>query len=383
MKKKALFQYITSALLATLILGSCSKIRTVTGDIISKPSAKEKYQREKEVAPDIFDLWEQQAKEGLLDSVEVSLPYTEAGKFFPRSFPVYSYELALNPGENLQVAVDTDSIATLVFLDLYKRTGDSLPDYELVTSAEFGTKAIQMEVSDPGIYKVLMQPEIEAHTSFNIEMYKEPVYFFPVAGMGNRAIQSFWGASRDAGRRSHEGVDIFAAKGTPVVATTSGRVTSTGNKGLGGKQVWLRDRERGHSLYYAHLDSITARAGSIVSIGDTLGFVGNTGNAQTTPPHLHFGIYKGYRGAINPLPFIFQSEKPDPIHFPEDTFKENRAITIRGANIRTGPSTQTTILNTLVARDTLKVLGKTTNWFHVRTDHGNSYIHESLIAPIN
>ncbi len=76
-----------------------------------------------------------------------------------------------------------------------------------------------------------------------------------------------------------------------MAVLANGRIGFTGEKGLGGKQVWLRDTKRGQSLYYAHLDSIAKTSGS-VKTGDTLGFVGNTGNARTTPPHLHFGIYK-------------------------------------------------------------------------------------------
>src|SRR5690606_29891858 len=145
--------------------------------------------------------------------------------------------------------------------------------------------------------KVVIQPEIEASTPFRIKMRTQPVYQFPVAGAKNTSIQSFWGANRDGGRRSHEGIDIFAPRENPVIAVTDGYVTSTGERGQGRKQVWLRDQKRNPSLYYANLDSIANEGRRSVKTGDTLGFVGNTGNARTTPPHLHFGIYKGYRGA--------------------------------------------------------------------------------------
>jgi murein DD-endopeptidase MepM/ murein hydrolase activator NlpD len=73
---------------------------------------------------------------------------------------------------------------------------------------------------------------------------------------------------------------------------------------LGGNVVWVWDAERGQALYYAHLDRQDVSAGSRVHAGDVLGRVGNTGNARTTPPHLHFGIYRPIEGAIDPLPFI-------------------------------------------------------------------------------
>lgn len=351
-------------------------------DVVTNPSAKEKYERQFNNRPEIFKLWTIQAEKAFKDSVSVSLPYTEAGLFFPKSFPVHSYEVALNPGENLQVEIEIDSLETLVFLDLFKQENDSLSSFKHVKSGAFKARSFQKEISEPGIYKILIQPEIEAHTPFHLTIQKQPVYNFPVASVGNGAAQSLWGASRDAGRRTHEGVDIFAPRGTPVIAASQGRVTSTANKGLGGKQVWVQDKKRRSSQYYAHLDSIIAVAGSIVSPGDTLGFVGNTGNARTTPPHLHFGIYQGRRGALNPLPFIFQTKKPIPAAFPSGKFTNNLGLTINGANLRSGPSAQTAILQTLNPQDTLRLLGKTTNWYHIRSGDSNSFIHESLIVPV-
>jgi hypothetical protein len=68
--------------------------------------------------------------------------------------------------------------------------------------------------------------------------------------------------------------------------------------------VWLADAAHGEHLYYAHLDKQLVRAGQRVRAGDTLGLVGNTGNARTTAPHLHFGIYRSGQGAVDPLPFV-------------------------------------------------------------------------------
>ena len=76
----------------------------------------------------------------------------------------------------------------------------------------------------------------------------------------------------------------------------------------GEKTVWLRDGERGLSYYYAHLDSQLVRAGEYVERGDTVGLVGNTGNARTTPPHLHFGIYAN--GARDPYPYLQGEDAP-------------------------------------------------------------------------
>lgn len=130
---------------------------------------------------------------------------------------------------------------------------------------------------------------------------------FPVAGKKSM-IGSFWGAVRDGGKRKHEGIDIFARKGTPVVAICDGIIVSRGNTPRGGKTLWLQSTDHPVTVYYAHLDLQKARVGQFVRKGQVIGTVGNTGNARYTPPHLHFGIYK-YSGPVNPLPYVKNSRK--------------------------------------------------------------------------
>jgi peptidoglycan LD-endopeptidase LytH len=134
------------------------------------------------------------------------------------------------------------------------------------------------------------------------QLKNEASLAFPVLDINSNAIKSFWGDNRDGGTRLHKGVDIFAPRNTPVTAVANGVITRTGTNNLGGKVVWLF--AEGKSFYYAHLDSQLVSTGNLVDVGDTLGLVGNTGNAKHTPPHLHFGIYLPGKGAVNPLPFI-------------------------------------------------------------------------------
>ena len=125
---------------------------------------------------------------------------------------------------------------------------------------------------------------------------------YPVAGKKS-FIGSYWGAVREGGKRKHEGIDIFARKGTPVVAVADGFVVEAGSTPRGGKTVWLRSGNNDFYFYYAHLHQQFVKSGQYVKKGDHLGTVGNTGNAKLTPPHLHFGIYS-YTGAVNPLPYV-------------------------------------------------------------------------------
>lgn len=115
-------------------------------------------------------------------------------------------------------------------------------------------------------------------------------------------IDSF-GAARSGGR-AHKGTDLFAAWNEPMYAVTSGRVV-VGNRGLGGKTIWLLG-DNGIGFYYAHLADFNVGSGASVSQGQTIGFNGDTGNARGGSPHLHFEIHPGGRGsaAVNPYPTL-------------------------------------------------------------------------------
>jgi murein DD-endopeptidase MepM/ murein hydrolase activator NlpD len=126
----------------------------------------------------------------------------------------------------------------------------------------------------------------------------------PVDGVAPRRIADTWHGPRDGGARLHEGTDIFAPRGTPVRSATVGIRASIRDGGLGGRQVWVLGPAR-ERHYYAHLDDWAPglSVGDVVQSGTLLGFVGTTGNAQGTPPHLHYGIY-GADGALNPWPLL-------------------------------------------------------------------------------
>ena len=131
----------------------------------------------------------------------------------------------------------------------------------------------------------------------------------PFEDMSKRQIADTWGAPRGTGRR-HEGQDIFAPKGTPILSATNGYVYKIGENNLGGQTVSVISAG-GRVYYYAHLDGYAPglEVGDPVTTRTVLGFVGTTGNAQGTPPHLHFGIYS-MSGAINPLPLLTDRTAP-------------------------------------------------------------------------
>lgn len=369
-------------LLLILILEGCSKINKAR-DLLTNPSAREVYKRDLKINDELFAIWEIEIEKSLEnDSAFINLPYRESGKFFPKSFSVYSYLMELHRGDLLSVKIQQDSTSSLTFIDVFAIENSA---YKNIKSSKFGEETLQFEIEEDKLYRVVVQPEIEASSFFTIEITRSPSYFFPVVGGQNSDVQSFWGVQRDGGKRLHEGVDIFAKRGTPVIAIVDGRITSSGEKGLGGKQVWLRDAKRGQSLYYAHLDSIAPIIKYQVKAGDTLGFVGNTGNARTTAPHLHFGIYRGYGGAINPYHFIKQIDYK--LREKSSFFPENQLAIIKNkANLRNSNSVKNSeIIQKLSAGDTVQILGKTEDWYHIKTSNSkiSSFLHSSLATPLN
>ena len=121
-------------------------------------------------------------------------------------------------------------------------------------------------------------------------------------------ITNTWHAPRGA-NRLHEGQDIFAPRGTPTYSATPGYIYKIGENGLGGQTVSVIGAG-GRVYYYAHFDAFAPgiSEGDWVTPQTVLGYVGTTGNAQGTPPHLHFGVYTS-TGPINPLPLL--ADRPE------------------------------------------------------------------------
>jgi murein DD-endopeptidase MepM/ murein hydrolase activator NlpD len=125
---------------------------------------------------------------------------------------------------------------------------------------------------------------------------------FPVAGPAS--FVDDYGAPR-AGTGWHHGNDVFADWGAPVVAVTDGTLSLVGVNPLGGNRLWLTD-DAGTSYYYAHLSAYAPIAvdGARVRAGEVLAYVGNTGQAITTPPHLHFEVHPAGGDSIDPYPYL-------------------------------------------------------------------------------
>jgi murein DD-endopeptidase MepM/ murein hydrolase activator NlpD len=137
-------------------------------------------------------------------------------------------------------------------------------------------------------------------------------FVFPVADP--HTFASTYGAPRSGGR-SHEGNDIFAPSGTPLLAAERGVIANVGVGTLGGTKLWVYG-ESGTGYYYAHLSAYADGIveGTEVEAGEIIGYVGNTGNAISTPPHLHFEIHPEHGDAIDPYPLLHAVDLIDGEH---------------------------------------------------------------------
>tara|TARA_R110002020_G_scaffold254617_1_gene468369 strand:- start:52983 stop:54281 length:1299 start_codon:yes stop_codon:yes gene_type:complete len=369
------------AICASLIL-SISSCNNQTLRIFKASSARTKYlntlQSSGISSTKIGMEWQSSATEVLSNAPQLEVPVALQGSFKSKSIEAKAWRIQLEKGASINIMVHWQA------RDSSKLIVDFLaePDWKELNSFATQNDSVKLEADDTGFYLLRIQPELLGEGNFQVRINGTPTYeTFPVQGKNSSAIQSVWGDVRDGGKRSHEGVDIFAPRGTPVIAPVPGVVTAVRDRGLGGKQVWLRDPERDWNLYFAHLDSQLVSNLQRVLPGDTLGLVGNTGNARTTAPHLHFGIYQS--GAINPSPAIENVFKTADI-LPERQLPTFMSVNTSQANLRSAPTTSSEMVEQLKDDTPVIILSATSDWYQVQTFDGlNGFLYRTLLSTID
>lgn len=314
--------------------------------------------------------WFQASKAVLNDTLFSVAPYQE--RFvLDSSAPAQSLRFKIPEGRKLVVTPlrDKNDTTSRFFVEIFriKNTGKhQRMDYMKDGEAPF----IYTNQNDDTLL-IRLQTGLNERLIATLWLSTLPSLIFPVANHNMSDVISAWGAERDAGARSHEGIDIRAKRGTPVVAAKNGFITQAGTNNLGGKTVFLSAVDSPYSLYYAHLDSQLVSTGQRVIAGDTLGLVGNTGNAITTSPHLHFGIYARGSGAVNPLPFVNDRKEKIP-GLPEQSQWLGDSVKLRkGANVFTSPLFLSSgKITSLPAQSTVKLLGETAKGYRIQLSDG-------------
>lgn len=326
--------------------------------------------------------WVESGENALLRSFDVSLPFHEELYIDPAKAEAVGYRFFVLRGLRIEIEINVHSTDSMkIFADLFRQSGDSIPEWTHVASAGRDTLHLEFEPRMDAPYVFRLQPELLRGGRFSILIREVPSIGFPVTGKNRQSIWSFFDDPRYGGTVKHNGVDIFAARHTPVVAPSDAEVSRVGEGEIGGKYVWLRDRERSMNMYFAHLQTQEVMPGDIVAKGQVIGTIGNSGNAITTPPHLHFGIYS--RGPIDPFHFIVETDTI-PSGISGDTLllgelaRSNRTVIVRSS-----PGSRGHVVDTLEPQSVLKIKALTGNLCRVELPDGSSgYIPGSYVETI-
>jgi murein DD-endopeptidase MepM/ murein hydrolase activator NlpD len=244
--------------------------------------------------------WLAAADASLDTPVQVTLPQRRAVNLGEGPGSAHAFAVTLRRGQHYHLEAPAVEGHPGLFVDLFRREDAT---FEHVAFLPAQATHIDVDIRADGEYVVRVQAELDVEVQVAVSMRTEPTLQLPVERAGSRSIQSFFGDARDRGSRDHHGVDIFAPRGTPVLAASGGIVTSVGTNTLGGNVIWIARPGHREAHYYAHLDRQLVTVGTRVEKGDVIGLVGNTGNARATAPHLHFGIYAP-GGPVDPLPYV-------------------------------------------------------------------------------
>ena len=331
--------------------------------------------------------WASAAVRSLNEAPRVTLPFKEEGFLFAETPEARSYRVELRRGQRLSIDADLDGGDPFrVFIDVFRMPEDASRSPLPVLSSGSLSESLEYVSTRRAEYVVRLQPELLRGGRYRIELRVDASMAFPVAERDTRAILSFFGDTRDGGSRDHHGVDIFARRRTPVLSATDGRVYRVETTPIGGNVIWVRDSDEPQRIYYAHLDSQVVQEGMEVERGTLLGFVGNTGNARTTPPHLHFSVYR--RGAVDPFYFLYQPPQtlPDASAPLEYVGAWTRTVNA-GIRLREGPSSRAEIVSELEESTPLRVLAASGSWYRVRLPDGRdgfvaARLTEAVVEPL-
>jgi murein DD-endopeptidase MepM/ murein hydrolase activator NlpD len=356
---------------AALLLSGCA-----AGERHASPrptavrSERDVYAASVRVDPMRLRAWEDASRRALRSGVEITPSYRERIALPSDEAYAVAYSVMMVRGQRLRVSVAAADGAA-VFTDMFHHVGSDIfrPVHWERQSSGGGTFVARTD----GEYVLRVQPPIGAGGVFDVAVLGGGSLVFPVAGASVASIGSVFGDPRDNGARAHEGVDIFAPRGTTVVAVTDGTVRQSRNTPTGGLVIWQSDAASSLTYYYAHLDELLVREGAYVRAGDPIGRVGNTGNARAARPHLHFAIYRPGTIALDPMPLLAARAETDaaaPIS--GRSLGTRTRVSSDGVRLRRSPSLAGAVITELSTDTPLLVLGDTGDWQRVALPDGTT-----------
>ena len=265
-------------------------------------SERDMYAASVRARPSAVRAWEEASRRALRSGRAIAPAHREHLRFRDGRAVAAAYRLSLMRGQSVQVSVTPVRGTARVFMDMFHHPGGGMFRPVHWDRQSDGTSTFIAR--QDGEYLLRIQPRIGVGGVYELAVVSDVSLVFPVAGAGASSIGGVFGDPRDDGARSHEGVDIFAPRGTPVVAVADGLIEQARNTPTGGLVIWQADASSSLTYYYAHLDELLVREGTYARAGDIIATVGNTGNARGAQPHLHFAIYRPGRIPLDPEPLL-------------------------------------------------------------------------------
>lgn len=370
-----------------LFAGGCRALEQVQDRLFDHRTPRERYEASLAAAglenTAMVRDWAGAAEHALQAAPVVTSPHIEEGYLPPGEPAALALRITARRGQ--EVVFESELVGdstTLLFLEAWRVESDSAVRFHQVAAADSGERSLRFEPRDDADYVVRVQPELLRGGRVRVSLRIGPTLAFPILDGKEQAVRSTFGVPRDGGAREHHGIDIFAPRGTVAVAAAQARVARVENTPRGGNVVWLRDR-RGYSLYYAHLDRQHVREGDEVQPGDTIGFVGNTGNAITTPPHLHFGVYRRGEGPMDPWWFMHRPTREAPRLVADTALLGVWTRTLAAEVVlRAAPDTRSDSARMLTRHTAMRVQAAVGSWYRVRLPDGTTgYLAARLLEP--
>ena len=333
----------------------------------------------------LIDDWEWQAQRSLNEPLPLLLPYAEGWLALPDKSQAVTFTVLAREGRILEVNTQRDPTAQGgLVVELF-----DLDDDHMRPVASIGPTDNQLRwpVLNSGTYRIRVQSALGSAGAFAVALDERFALDFPVDTDAAEPVRSFFGMPRDGGKREHHGIDIFAPRNTPVVAAADGYVSRVGTSKRGGLHIWQRASDESGkaigTLYYAHLEDTFVTAGTWVDRGTPIGSVGNSGNAISTPPHLHFGLYQRFKGPLDPLPLTGPAQRPRVSTSSGHRWPVWVSINRESVNVRAGPGTEFTVLETVGRDELVQVKAATDGWLRVRTGNGKTgFLSAALVGAI-
>lgn len=367
---------------AALALNACAAGERLTTSPQPRPvvaprstaplSARDAYARELELNDAAAGRsWEDAGRRALRSGLRVAPSFREQVRFPANTPHAIAYRFPLREGQALRIRLDPLGAGadSRLHAELFQALGGAV--FRPVETLPGDAAEISFRARSTGEFVLRLQPEI-AGGAWEVLVEGDGGLQFPVADAGLHNVIGVFGDARGGGSRSHEGIDIVAPRGTPVVAVTAGRVLQARNTPVGGLIIWLMDGASELTYYYAHLDDYYVREGQWVSAGDTIGSVGDTGNARGTTPHLHFGIYRPGTVALDPAPLLEASAYALPVAVDPAMLGRWVRPTADRVRLRSSPHLAGAIITELNAATPLFVLGGIGEWHRVVLTDGTT-----------